>query len=106
LSGAELALTILVAATGIRISEAMGLKWEDVDYHGKQINLRRVWVKDTIVERLKTEDSAAPVPLTDLLAAHLRNWQRETAYGQTWRLGICQRKEQGSDSQIEQCPYG
>ena len=29
LSGAELALTILVAATGIRISEAMGLKWED-----------------------------------------------------------------------------
>jgi hypothetical protein len=32
----------------------------------KQINLRRVWVKDTIVERLKTEDSEAPVPLTDL----------------------------------------
>ena len=70
LSGAELALAVLVAATGIRISEAMGLKWEDVDYQNKQINLRRVWVKDTIVERLKTEDSEAPVPLTDLLAQH------------------------------------
>jgi integrase len=68
LSGFELALTILVAATGVRISEAMGLKWEDIDYQNKQINLRRVWVKDTIVERLKTEDSEAPVPLTDLLA--------------------------------------
>jgi integrase len=81
LSGAELALAVLVAATGIRISEAMGLKWEDVDYQNKQINLRRVWVKDTIVERLKTEDSEAPVPLTDLLANSLRDWQRETVYG-------------------------
>ena len=81
LSGAELALTILVAATGIRISEAMGLKWDDIDYQSKQINLRRVWVKDTVVESFKTEDSEAPVPLTDLLATHLRDWQRETVYG-------------------------
>src|ERR1035441_1666437 len=67
LSGAELALTILVAATGIRISEAMGLKWDDIDYQSKQINLRRVWVNDTVVECFKTEDSEAPVPLTELL---------------------------------------
>jgi integrase len=81
LSGAEQALVILIAATGIRISEAMGLRWEDIDYQNKQINLRRVWVKDTIVERLKTDDSEAPVPLTDLLAECLRGWQRETTYG-------------------------
>ena len=81
LSGFELTLTILVAATGIRISEAMGLKWEDIDYQNKQINLRRVWVGDTIVEQLKTEDSEAPVPLTALLAKFLRDWQRETVYG-------------------------
>src|SRR5215469_6537475 len=56
LSGAEQALVILVAATGIRISEAMGLQWEDIDYQNKQINLRRVWVKYTVVERLKTDD--------------------------------------------------
>jgi len=76
----EQTLVILVAATGVRISEAMGLKWEDIDYQNKQINLRRVWVKDTIVERLKTDDSEAPVPLTDLLADCLRGWQRETMY--------------------------
>ena len=87
-------LTILVAATGIRISEAMGLKWEDVDYQNKQINLRRVWVKDTIVERLKTEDSEAPVPLTDLLAKYLRDWQRETVYGRPsdWVFASTQKK--------------
>jgi hypothetical protein len=59
----------------------MGLKWEDVDYQNKQINLRRVWVSDTIVEKMKTEDSEAPVPLTDLLAKYLMDWQRETVYG-------------------------
>jgi integrase len=80
LSGMEQTLVILVAATGIRISEAMGLKWEDIDYQDKQINLRRVWVQDMIVERLKTDDSAAPVPLTDLLADCLRSWHRETVY--------------------------
>jgi integrase len=38
---------------GIRISEAMGLKWEDVDYQNKQIDLRRVWVKDTMMRALQ-----------------------------------------------------
>jgi len=81
LSGCELTLAILVAATGVRISEALGLKWEDVDFQSEQINLRRVWVSDTIVEKMKTEDSEAPVPLTDLLAKYLRDWRRETVYG-------------------------
>jgi integrase len=67
LSGFELTLAILVAAKGVRISEAMGLKWEDIDYHNKQIDLRRVWVSDRIVEKMKTDDSEAPVPLTDML---------------------------------------
>jgi len=81
LSGAELALTLLVAAIGLRISEALGLKWEDVDYDGRQINLHRVWVGDRVFDRLKTEDAGAPVPLTDLLAECLRAWHAETMYG-------------------------
>ena len=104
LSGIEQALVVLVAATGIRISEAMGLKWEDIDYQNKQINLRRVWVKDTVVERLKTDDSEAPVPLTDLLADCLRGWQRETMYGRAQRLGVRQYPEQGAQTEVEQRP--
>lgn len=80
LEGCELTVTILVAATGIRISEALGLKWEDVDFQSKQINLRRVFVSDRVVEKMKTEDSEAPVPLTDLLAKHLRAWHGDTMY--------------------------
>jgi integrase len=81
LSGCELTVTILVAATGIRISEALGLKWEDIDFQNQQINLCRVFVSDRVVEKMKTEDSEAPVPLTDLLAKYLRAWHGETMYG-------------------------
>jgi integrase len=82
LSGAELALALLVAATGLRISEALGLQWQDVDYEARQINLRRVWVGNRSFDRLKTQDSEAPVPLTHLLAECLRAWHAETVYGQ------------------------
>lgn len=95
LSGAELALAILVAATGIRISEALGLKWGDIDYENEQIILRRVWVSDTVVNRLKTDDSEAPVPLTDLLADCLRAWQAETMYAKPDDWVFASKKNKG-----------
>lgn len=95
LSGAERALTVLVAATGLRISEALGLRWEDIDYQKKQINLRRVWVNETAVEKLKTEGSAAPVPLSDLLAECLLTWQGETPYAQPSDWVFASKKNKG-----------
>jgi integrase len=74
-------LVFLVAVTGLRVSEALGLKWGDLDYDGKMIHLRRVWVGNDLVEHLKTEGSAAPVPLGDLLADALRTWCQKTPYG-------------------------
>jgi len=95
LTGAERALTLLVAATGLRISEALGLRWEDVDYQNKQIALRRVWVNDRVVEHLKTEDSAAPVPLTDVLAQCLLAWHAETVYAQPSDWVFASKKNKG-----------
>jgi integrase len=66
--------------TGLRISEALGLKWGDLDYGRQMIHLRRVWVGNDVVDQLKTEGSAAPVPLGELLADELRCWQKETMY--------------------------
>jgi integrase len=74
-------LVFLVAVTGLRISEALGLKWGDLDCEGQMIHLRRVWVGSDLIERLKTYSSAAPVPLGDLLADELRTGYQQTPYG-------------------------
>ena len=76
-------LVFLVAATGLRISEALGLKWGDLDYERHTIHLQRVWVGNELIDHLKTEGSAAPVPLGDLLADALRGWNRNTPYGKS-----------------------
>jgi integrase len=73
-------LVFLVAVTGLRISEALGLKWSELDYEGQMIHLRRVWVGNKLVPRMKTDGSAAPVPLGDLLADALQSWHRNTLY--------------------------
>ena len=73
-------LVFMVTVTGLRISEALGLKWNDLDYERKTIYLRRVWVGNDVIDHLKTDGSAAPVPLGDLLADALRGWHRETLH--------------------------
>lgn len=73
-------LVFLVAVTGLRVSEALGLQWRDLDFHGHAIHLRRVSVGKNIIEDLKTERSGDPVPLGDLLADALRRWHQESLY--------------------------
>jgi integrase len=76
-------LVFLVAVTGLRISEALGLKWGDLDYERQMIHLRRVWVGNDVVDHLKTDGSAAPVPLGGLLADALRGWNQNTPYAKS-----------------------
>jgi integrase len=80
LPDSERVLTLLIAATGLRISEALGLQWQDVDYANQRINLCRVWVDNKIVERMKTEQSEAPATMSPTLAEVLRCWHQQTAY--------------------------
>jgi integrase len=76
----ERVLTLVIAATGLRISEALGLQWQDVDYANQRINLRRVWVDNKVVERMKTEQSEAPATMSPTLAEVLKCWHQQTAY--------------------------
>jgi arsenate reductase len=76
----ERVLTLLIAATGLRISEALGLQWQDVDYANQRINLRRVWVDGEVVERMKTEQSEAPATMSPTLAEVVKCWHQQTPY--------------------------
>ncbi len=75
------ALVFLTAATGLRVSEALGLKWSDVDFCAGVINLGRAIVHQHVGE-MKTEASQKPVPMDGALATALRDWSTQSAYGQ------------------------
>lgn len=75
------AVVFLTAGTGLRISEALGLRWSDVDFGSGVINLSRAVVHQHVGE-MKTEASQKPVPMDGALAALLHYWSTQTWYRQ------------------------
>ena len=77
----ERTLTLLAAATGLRISECLGLQWQDVGFETSQIHVRRTWTCGAI-GLPKSKASQAPVPLHPSLAQFLQGWKDMTPYSQ------------------------
>ena len=74
-------LVFLTAATGLRVSEALGLKWSDVEFGTRMTNLSRAVVHRHVSE-MKTEASQKPVPMAGALANALLGWSGQTPYRQ------------------------
>ena len=81
LSSFDRTLVFLAAATGLRFSELRGLQWQDVDFDGGVLNLRRGVVKkrETI---FKSRASRKPAPLDLVLVEALRIHRNTSAYNQ------------------------
>jgi integrase len=77
----ERTLTLLAAGTGLRISECLGLQWQDVDFTNQLIHVRRTWVHGHLGNP-KTKASKAPVPLHSLLADSMKKWRAESPFSQ------------------------
>ncbi len=75
------ALVFLTAATGLRVSEALGLKWSDVDFATGEIRLSRAVVHQHVGD-MKTEASQKPVPMDGALLDALHDWSRQAPYRQ------------------------
>jgi len=75
----ERAMGAVCATAGLRISETLGLKWEDVDFRTGQANVLRS-VVDGTVGRCKTEISQQPVPLNEVALAELQSRRESTMY--------------------------
>jgi integrase len=71
------ALILTCAATALRASELLSLRWSDVFWMENRIRVSKRWAKGEDGET-KTEASDSHVPLHSLLAGHLRDWQRRT----------------------------
>jgi len=72
-------LVLTCAATALRASEMLALRWRDVLWNEGRIRISKRWAqgKDGAT---KTEASDGFVPLHPVLAAHLRSWRNQSSY--------------------------
>ena len=68
-------MVFLAAATGLRASELLALKWGDIIFGLLEISLNRSVVHQ-VIGHLKTEASRKPLPFDPDLAQSLLAWRR------------------------------
>jgi integrase len=76
----EYTLLLVVAATGLRISEALALLWKSVLYDQNSIRVKNSWTYGQMGSGTKTQASKSTVPMHPALAEVLKSWQAETPY--------------------------
>ena len=63
--------------TGVRISEQLGLLWEDVDFDGNVIHVRRIQERDgSLTDTTKTEAGIREIPMGPTLREMLLAWRK------------------------------
>lgn len=75
-------LVLLLRWTGLRIAEALGLRWEDVDRtaEGPVLHVRRQWQDGRLVDHAKTTASIRSVAVVPTLERALDQARRDAAF--------------------------
>jgi integrase len=92
---------IVLALTGLRAGEALGLQWPDIDFHHKCIQIRRsAWYGKA--QSTKSKASAEPVTLPDALADVLREYRSIwTANPEGWLFATRNNRPPSSNNVVE-----
>jgi integrase len=75
----ERTLVVLIAATGVRISEGLGLQWKHLRFESNSISVEQAFRLSEITTT-KTKSSKASVPMCEALAEFLRYWRSQSPY--------------------------
>jgi integrase len=79
-------MVILAMCLGLRVSEILGLRWEDVDLEGGKLQIRRSVVGGR-AENTKTDASEDELPLHPQLVQVLREWLQAEKPVEGWMFG-------------------
>lgn len=72
-------LALMCVCFGLRISEALALKWADVDWLNKTLRVERGIVQQ-VVDDVKTDDSRKTLTISEDLLAVLKAWKQTTTF--------------------------
>ncbi len=72
-------LVLTCAATALRASEILALRWSDIRWGEERIRVSKRWAKGRD-GKTKTDASDGYVPLHSVLAHHLKEWHAQTPY--------------------------
>lgn len=64
----------------LRLAEALGLKWKDINFEKKTIFIRRTVVRGVVQERTKTEGSTEEQEMDEVLIEQLEVWRLNTPF--------------------------
>jgi len=72
-------MALLCVCLGLRISEALALRWADVDWLGSRLSVRR-GIVEQVVDDVKTEGSARQFNLAGELVERLMSWKQRSEF--------------------------
>ena len=73
-------LVFVVAATALRSSEVLSLRWADILCEERKIRIVKSWKKTGVDGRTKTPSSERDVPMGRVLTHYLHEWHKQTPY--------------------------
>jgi integrase len=76
----EREITLVVVFCQLRISEALGLKWENILWESGKIAIRQTFVHSNIQSGAKTKKSRSKVEAPKIVLDALAAWRKETLY--------------------------
>jgi integrase len=72
-------IALLCVCLGLRISEALALRWADVDWLGSRLAIK--WaIVEQVVDEVKTEGSAKTLTLAEDLLSRLKAWKQVSPF--------------------------
>jgi integrase len=76
----ERVMILLAGTTGLRRSELIALKWEDVNFQSLEISVTKSCVRGLLEDQTKTVGSSKPVPIHVLVVDALKMWHQASPY--------------------------
>jgi integrase len=88
-------LVFVVAATALRSSEVLSLRWADILWEERKIRIVKSWKKTGVDGSTKTPSSERDVPMGRVLTHFLREWHKQTPYAKPTDFVFPSIKESG-----------